>query len=92
MWFGLPWEEEEGMDMMRQLAREYLEVTEGYDRLVCSGSVVDGAILPANSAEAGVSARFSRRMMGKVNAVIRELGLDRQLWARALQIETQETK
>lgn len=45
------------------LAKEYDERTEAYDRLVCTGPIKDGYILPANNQERHLVMRNARRTM-----------------------------
>jgi hypothetical protein len=46
---GEPWPEDPADKTLRELAREYHERTEAYDRSVCTGPIDRGRIMPANS-------------------------------------------
>ncbi|WP_339434521.1 hypothetical protein [Pseudomonas orientalis] len=46
---------------MSAAAEQYVAETEAYDRTVCTGPVIRGAIMPANSHERGLSNRNAVR-------------------------------
>jgi hypothetical protein len=52
--------------MMDLLAKEYHDKTERYDRMVCTGPIVDGAIRPSNGKEHALINVHAKKVLAKM--------------------------
>lgn len=71
---------------LHELAKEYHEKCEAYDRTVCTGPIGLDGILPANGREAGKICRNARLVIGGIMAKAREkFGIPPDLVGKAIQ-------
>jgi hypothetical protein len=69
---------------LRELAEEYHRRTEAYDRLVCSGPIHNGAIMPASGVESAAISRNAQAVRDDLFKDLGPLGFDRQQWMEAI--------
>lgn len=62
---------------LAELAARYCDTTEAYDRTVCSGPIVEGAIQPATDRERALIARFARQTLSQVLEEAQQAGFTR---------------
>jgi hypothetical protein len=68
--------------LVERLAAEYVADCEAYDRTVCTGPVIDGAIMPIDNRERGLAVRNAR---AKIDEILRaNRGIDRRELMRAI--------
>lgn len=70
---------------LMELAREYHEKTEAYDRTVCTGLVKDGEIHPASGEEWKLSNLHAIKLNNQLYAKAYKLGFTPQNWSEAIQ-------
>jgi hypothetical protein len=69
---------------LRKLAREYHDRTEAYDRTVCTGPLVHGAIMPATEHEGNIINNHAQLVRDELGAKAAELGFTPQQWRTAI--------
>ena len=69
---------------LRELAEEYHRRTEEYDRIVCSGPILNGAITPANGSEFTAINRHAQLVREELWKDVAPLGFDRKQWSEAI--------
>lgn len=66
-------------EKLAELAREYIERTDSFDNLICTGPVwKDGSKMPINSDERGQMTRNAIRVMEEMVGRANELGFGRK--------------
>ena len=80
--FKEPSEAEKKLQIM---ARNYHLCTEEYDRMVCTGPIVNGSIRPANAKEIGLINANARMVSGECFVQVRALGFTHEQWVKAIQ-------
>jgi hypothetical protein len=69
---------------LNELAMKYHEQTERYDRSVCSGPIVDGAIMPANGRERAAINRNAAKVRDALCVEAMRLGFGKREWQSAI--------
>ena len=69
---------------MYELAERYHSETEAYDRTVCSGPIVDGAIMPIGSREMSLVNRNAIKVRERILFEAEQQGINRRDMARAI--------
>lgn len=70
---------------LHELAKEYHETTEAYDRTVCTGPIGRDGIFPANSHERGLIGKHARTILKGLTKKARERGIEPGLVMKAIQ-------
>lgn len=60
---GAPFPESEEQRILRELAREYHERTEAYDRTICTGPIIRGRIMPGAALETSAINRHAMQVL-----------------------------
>jgi len=80
----MPAPESEGERWLRDKAMEFHLRTERYDRSVCTGPILPGGILPANSQEHVLSERNAHKVKTEIWFQVQEAGVPWRSWTKAL--------
>ena len=75
---------------LRELAREYHQRTEAYDRTVCTGPIVRGGIMPATGEERALITRNANAMRYDLGVEAAKLGFTPKQWQEAISNAAQE--
>jgi hypothetical protein len=62
--------------ILHQLLKQYYEAAEAYDRTVCTGPIIDGAILPATPLERALVSQHAATLWRELLTSAQNLGLD----------------
>lgn len=81
---GRPHEESESQKCLRELAEQYINRTEEFDRTICTGPIVKGSIMPANPGESSTCSRHALMIREDLFLKAKELGFTRQQWLQAI--------
>jgi hypothetical protein len=84
----MPWQPTAAEEQLRALAKEYHERTEAYDRTVCTGPIVRGAVMPVTGAERSAINRFAIYLRDHLGIQAAQMGFSRKDWIRAIQDAT----
>lgn len=71
-------------NVLHDLAAQYHQRTEAYDRTVCTGPMGRDGILPADGYERGLINSHARRVANELGAKIATLGFTPKQWQRAI--------
>jgi hypothetical protein len=83
-YLGRPWEPTPEEKRLRELAAQYHEETESYDRTVCTGPIRNGAIMPMGSGEHAAINRNALAVRERLGAEVAELGFTKKEWQHAI--------
>lgn len=72
---------------LRELAEEYHRTCEDYDRMICTGPIKDGSILPASGDESSAINRHAQDVRDRLWYQVAPLGFSRQQWMEAIRDE-----
>ncbi|MCR5893456.1 hypothetical protein DPV74_12845 [Burkholderia sp. HAN2018] len=81
MLYSQTWEPDNGLT---SLAVEYHARCEAYDRLVCTGPIIDGAIMPIGSRERSLISANARRVRRELEWRAESQGYTPRAFARAI--------
>jgi hypothetical protein len=70
---------------LSDLAKQYHETCESYDRTVCRGPIKDGQVMPSNGSELSLISRHAESLREQQLKQILPLGYTRRDWLRAIQ-------
>lgn len=91
-YIGIPWHDPKE-DALRAAAKAYHEETEAYDRMVCTGPIHDGMIMPMGPVEMGMIGRNARDTRERI---FRErlvgLGVTQKEWQQAIVAAAKEKR
>jgi len=78
-------QESESEKRLRELAEKYHQLTEAYDRTVCTGGYSPrNRIMPANGHESGLINKNARRVRDELWLEAQTLGINRSQWHDAI--------
>ena len=80
----LPWTSSPEEKRKRELAREYHERTEAYDRTVCTGPIVRGGIMPVTPEQSSLINRNARKVRDELGVEAARLGFTPKQWCEAI--------
>jgi hypothetical protein len=83
-YLGMPYTPTKEEIRLRELAEEYHQRTEEYDRKVCTGPIHNSAIMPADGLEFVSINRNARRVREMLWEEVRALRFSRQQWMEAI--------
>lgn len=69
---------------LRELAREYHERTEAYDRTICTGPIVRGGIMPATPEQHALINRHAGTVRDELGIEAARLGFSPKQWREAI--------
>lgn len=73
-YLGVPFEESPEMTALRKLVEKYIQETEAYDRMVCTGPIHNGRIMPATHEEFSLINRNAQSLRKVVSVEVQSLG------------------
>ena len=83
-YLGIPLELTSEEKRLYELAREYHERTEAYDRTVCTGPVRCGGIMPADCEQRSLVNRNARNIYDELGVEAANLGFKPKQWRKAV--------
>ena len=84
---GVPYSESKADRVLRKLAQRYHQETEGYDREVCTGPIINGSIMPEGGLQRALITRNARRWNDKLCRRALRIGFSEKEWNQALNNE-----
>lgn len=75
---------------LRKLAHDYHQLTETYDRMICTGPVLNDGIVPADGIERGRINKNARKVYDLLFIEAQKLGFSRAQWTAAIQKEVEK--
>ena len=78
------WEPSESDAIKHQLAKRYHELTENYDRTVCTGPIMNGSIRPANHYQLAAINRNATKVRGMIMTEADREGISREEMRRTI--------
>ena len=86
MLMGQPSTETPEQIRLRELAQEYHDSCEAFDRIVCTGPPCDGAAMPRDGLERQISQRHARQVYDRLKPEAERLGFTTAQWWKAVQL------
>ena len=83
-YLGVPWTPSPEEKRLRELAHEYHERTEAYDRTVCTGPIVRGGIMPATPEQHSRINIHARTVRDELGVEAARLGFTPKQWREAI--------
>lgn len=71
-------------DELRKLAHKYHKLTEAFDRTICTGPIVNGAIMPASPSEFSKSSKHATQIRDQLGEIASSLGFSKSQWHKEI--------
>jgi hypothetical protein len=81
---GMPWTTSEGRKRLLELASQYIERTEAYDRTVCTGPIGRYGIMPATAKERSLIICNAATLLSEFSNYAKSLGFTAKELRRAI--------